>query len=308
MAAVRRWVKQAAEGVLSGDLAANVGRQRMARRGLVLAYHNVIPPSLGPVGERSLHVHADSFARQLDILMASARVVPLSTLLSADGAAADDARLPVAVTFDDGYRGALSLGLRELRARGLPATIFIAPGLLGDQTLWWDGLSDSATGTLSGLRRHALEHLSGRSDLILEWARSRGMQSRPMPSECRTVTERELADVDGSDGITLGGHSWHHPSLAHVTAKDLRGELERTLGWLRERRVAAPWLAYPYGHSSPEVRQAAAACGYTCSFLVEGGWLPRKRTSSFDLPRLSVPAGLSAEGFRARLAGFLCRA
>lgn len=307
MAVVGRRVKRAVEGVLSGDLATRVGQRRMVRRGLVLAYHNVIPTSLGPVGEAALHVPVDAFARQLDILMERARVVPLTHLISGDGASADDRRPPVAVTFDDGYRGALTFGLRELRSRHMPATFFIAPGLLGDQTLWWDAAADPSTGVLADTRSHALERLGGRSDAIREWALTEGLRFQPMPPECRTVTEDELAGVQDVEGVTLAGHSWHHTSLTHLETEGLRTELKRALEWMR-RWSAAPWLAYPYGHASPRVRQAAEACGYTCSFLVEGGWLPRKRTSSFDLPRLSVPAGLSPEGFGARLAGFLSRA
>lgn len=304
---LRQKVKRAVEDVLSGDLSTRMGRRRLARRSLVLAYHNVIPTYVGPVGERALHVPVDDFKRQLDILMERARVVPLSTLLARDDGFAMDGRPLVAVTFDDGYRGALTVGLRELRARGLPATFFVAPGLLGDRTLWWDGLSRPASGALEEVRRHALERLGGRSHAIMRWALREGIEFRCMPAECRTVTYAELTEVAGVPGVTLGGHSWQHASLTHLESAELKVELESSLRWLRCFTAASPWLAYPYGHSSPEVRNAAEASGYASSFLVDGGWLPRRRASSFDLPRLGVTAGLSAQGFEARLAGFLCR-
>jgi hypothetical protein len=38
-------------------------------------------------------------------------------------------------------------------------------------------------------------------------------------------------------------------------------------------------------------------------FLVDGGWLPPRPDNLFALPRLNVPAGLSADGLALRLSG-----
>lgn len=304
---LRAKVKVAVERILSEGVVARTGLRRVAKRGLVLGYHNVIPRQAWPIGDTSLHLPIDAFVRQLDYLQEVACVVPLQDLLTESGVPSGDPRPRVALTFDDGYRGALTLGLEELRARGLPATFFIAPGLLGDRTLWWDGLSHPGGQGLRYIRKHAVEDLGGRSQAILRWAMAEGLEFRAMPAECRPVTEAELCALDGIDGITFGAHSWHHPSLRRLDQAHLRLEMERPLRWLRVRlRAVGSWLAYPYGQSSPAAAEAAQGCGYAGALLADGGWLPRRRTSLFQLPRLTVPAGVSPRGFQVRLAGYLC--
>ena len=114
-------------------------------------------------------------------------------------------------------------------------------------------------------------------------------------------------------GITFGAHSWGHPNLTRVTAARLQDELRRPLQWLRDRFTPViDWLAYPYGCWSPEVEEAAGAAGYRAAVRVDGGWLPRAAprvpaAARFHLPRLNVPAGVSAEGFVLRCAGLLSR-
>jgi hypothetical protein len=90
--------------------------------------------------------------------------------------------------------------------------------------------------------------------------------------------------------------------------EELQLELSLPMTWLRERFPdRTPWLAYPYGRTSARVQRAAGRHGYSGSFRVEGGWLGAFGEAVHDLPRLSVPSGLSLAGFRARLAGTVGR-
>lgn len=82
---------------------------------------------------------ADDFARQLDVLAASARVVPLADVVSGSASG----RGAVAITFDDGYRGVLEVAGPMLAERGMPATIFVPTGHLGERNRW-DDLHDPA--------------------------------------------------------------------------------------------------------------------------------------------------------------------
>jgi len=86
-------------------------------------------------------------------------------------------------------------------------------------------------------------------------------------------------------------------------------ELSRSRDWLAARFGAAfvPWLSYPYGHFSPMVKEEAAAAGYHGALAIEGGWTRVPPPSRYVVPRLNVPAGLSARGFALRAAGLFCR-
>lgn len=264
----------------------------MAGRSLVLAYHNVVHDFDAERGDRSLHLPLPAFRQQLDLLQEHCCVVSLEQIV----AGVPDADRPtVAITFDDAYRGAVELGGPELLHRGLPATVFVAPGLLGATVTWWDALGEMAR-----------ERAENERDRIL--AEEQGRHVVPtgvtLPAHYACATEAQVLELARA-GIGLGAHTWSHPNLASLTPEDLKGELERPLEWLRHREVGSAMLAYPYGISSPAVERAAQALGYTAAFRVEGGWMQRTSDSRWALPRFNVPAGLSPAGFRLRLAGYL---
>jgi peptidoglycan/xylan/chitin deacetylase (PgdA/CDA1 family) len=283
----------------------NLARRSVRGRALVLAYHNVAPDGAPPVGEHALHLPQRRFADQLDCLVDIADVVSLAGLFAAPGS---PGRPRVVITFDDAYAGALTVGALELRQRGLPATIFVAPGLLGGRSFWWDDIvPHGATNVPSELREALIEQCAGRDDRV----RAREMLpagSARMPSWARSATSAELAEVVQRGSITLGAHTWGHSNLAALAESELDAELARPLGWLRETfpKCTLPWLSYPYGRHSGRVREAARAAGYAGAFRIEGGWLPVEAQPGFALPRLNVPAGLSAKGFVLRLAGLFC--
>ncbi len=238
------------------------------------------------------------FAAQLELLAETHEVIPLSRVLEPTAASAHRPR--AAITFDDAYRGAVTVGIEELAKRGLPATVFVAPGFVGGKTFWWDAIAGAP-------REWAVERLRGEDLEIRRQARPRGYPSTDLPDTFVAATEDELRRALEYDAVTLGSHSWSHPNLARLTAAELDGELVRPLDWLRERfdRVI-PWLAYPYGRYSTRVAQAAAEAGYDAALRIDGGWLPRKVDEPYALPRLNVPAGMTVDGFALRLAGLLC--
>ena len=299
---LRAALKQAAERTLAGS---GVGRLALALRRsgvLVLAWHDVVPAGQVPRGERSLHLAQEAFGRQLDALRRTHRVVPLDEALALPPPG--DARPRAVVTFDDAYRGAITAGVAELARRALPATIFVAPALLGTVP-WWDALSGDA-GLDPAVRAHALGVLGGRPDAVMAWARERGLPVAAGPGVPHIATEEELARAAAQPGIALAAHGWSHASLPALAADELERELARPLAWLSARFAAvAPWLAYPYGHASPAVRAAVERAGYRGALRVEGGWLAPGDAAlrRFSLPRFNVPAGLSDDGFRLRISG-----
>lgn len=274
---------------------------------LILAYHNVVPDDAdGGVGQPSLHLARSRFAAQLDLLCRTHDVVALSEILTSQTGRVS--RRPRAViTFDDAYRGAVSIGIQETVKRGLPATIFVPPGCLEDRALWWDAYARADDGTpLGSLGRKGIHELRGNEDDIRKAASSAGIHATDVPRYMRTATVSELEAATQNSGVTLGSHSWSHANLAVLQPDLLDAELTRSLRWLQERFEAAiPWIAYPYGISSPAVELAAAHAGYVGGLSVTSGWVVDFVNRPFLLPRLDVPAGASIEGFGLRIAGLL---
>ena len=308
---IRCGVKAAVERILVASGAAAVARRRLRNGAFIVAYHNVIPDGAAPPADVSLHVTRTRFAAQLDVLMETHDVMRLDAALAVPDRRVHRGRPVAAITFDDAYRGALTLGMEEVRARGLEATTFVAPAFVGDKAFWWDQVdwpADSDEG--DRFRARALTECGGRDLAVRELALRLGYDTVDVPSYARCVTDSELHDAAAKGGLSLGAHTWSHANLAMLDPDSVSIELARPLAWLRERFTAVvPWLAYPYGLWSPGVVAAARAAGYSLALRVDGGWI-RERSGPVDpftLPRFNVPAGLSPNGFMLRASGMFCQ-
>ena len=299
---MRSALKHIVERVMVVSGLAAVARRRRRGGALILAYHDIVPHGEHVAGDRSLHLTQASFARQLDALLATHEVVPLTAIL-AGPARSPAQRARVAITFDDAYLGAMTAGVAELRARGLPATVFVAPGLLG-QVTWWD-LLGGAEGDLGlGQREHALRALGGDGDRVRAWAASTGIGTSETGLP-RIATHEQLAQALRYERLVPGAHTWSHPNLCTVAGATLERELRSAHEWLRERFVSTiPVLAYPYGLHSPAVMDATGSAGFAHALRVDGGWMSHDAApQAHAIPRFNVPAGLSDDGFALRLAG-----
>lgn len=305
MSGVRSLLKSLVERSLVALGAPKILRVAANDDGVVLAYHNVVPEGGAPGGDRSLHLPRSDFARQLDVLSETHAVVDLESVIR--GGQRDRPRPLAAVTFDDGYRGALTVGLDELAARGLPCTVFVPPGLLGTDDLWWDALAPGdGRGLPDAFREEALTRARGRSDDVLRWAEREGLARRPQPEHAGLVDETELTDAARRESVTLGAHGWTHANLTRLDGAELRAELGRPLEWLEERFPGSlvRWLSLPYGRGDDRVVSAAVEAGYRGVLDLSGGLVDREHLSEARrLPRQNVPAGVSLEGFRLRASG-----
>jgi len=287
---------------------AALARTRVRHRALVFAWHNIIPDNHPPAGDRSLHLPLAAFAAQLELLQATHEIVPLAALVGDSGRSHRPAatRPRAALTFDDAYEGAVTLGVAEVVRRGLPATVFVAPAFVDGGTFWWDACAPDA-GWGDADRAEALGTLRGEDTPVRHWVRARGGREQTVPPLARGASLAALQEAARRPGIMLGAHSWSHPNLTRLDAEELDRELRRPLAWLHERfGGASDVLAYPYGLASAAVARAARAVGYRAGVLVSGGWL-RDSDDPFHLPRLNIPAGLSRNGFALRAAGLWCR-
>jgi peptidoglycan/xylan/chitin deacetylase (PgdA/CDA1 family) len=295
---VRVWVKRGVELGLCRSGLTRLARRFRRQDVLVLAYHNVVPEGVEVRGERSLHVGQERLHRQLGVLARTHDFIPVDGI-----AEAATGRPRVAITFDDAYRGAVQLGGEVLSDLGIPATVFVAPAWLGGRRFWWDVLSHDRE-LEPGVRKHALDALKGKAPEVLEWAARDTDPAGHVSPHTVTATEAELEGALAHGGLTLGSHSWSHPNLAALDGPELEEELDRPVAWLRDRwpERTVEWLSYPYGRWSPRVVEAARRAGYRGAFRIDGGWI-RDGVSTFETPRLNIPAGLSLEGLELRASG-----
>lgn len=297
---VRRALKGAVEVALDASGAAALLRRRLRGRDLVLAYHGIVPD--GEVrADASGHLGVSAFAAQMRELARVARVVPLHAL-DTPPAAKEGPR--VAITFDDGYAGALRHAVPVLVDLGLPATFFVCPDLIGGEPFWWDwrGLDVwSQAGEL-------LERRQGRREQVIPALVAAGCSPDGIPADARPADLAAVQEAAARPGISIGSHTMRHPNLASLDEAGIRRELEDSKSWLAARVPSfVPWVAYPYGLADPRVERIAREAGYVGGFVLDGGWIPAARARRFALPRLNIASGVTRRGFRLRLSDIFAR-
>lgn len=292
-------LKQLVEQLLLSSGIATLAQKRHLGSTLVLAYHNVVS-SRGSLGDASLHLAFEQFVEQLNILERTTEIVSL------DNASTTNRRdrVRVAISFDDAYRGALELAIPELVRRGIPSTIFVAPGLLGAKGTWWDRYISPSDDASETRREEALTAHRGEATRIDAWMHAQQREAIALPHQYGIADESLLASVANMPGVTLGVHTWDHPNLAALDRLEVQSQLQQTIDWLSRYASSRPWIAYPYGLESLEVRRQCRELGLTHGYRVTGGF-SHPADDYLGLPRFNVPAGLSANGFRLRLAGLL---
>jgi peptidoglycan/xylan/chitin deacetylase (PgdA/CDA1 family) len=189
---------------------------------LVLAYHAV-----SETWPADLSVTPERLTSQLGLLMARGYQGTTVHQAVCDPPAAKT----VAVTFDDGFRSVLTLGLPILRRYGIPGTVFVPTEFIGtDVPMRWPGID---------------QWFGGRHE-----------------SELLPMTWAELAMLADA-GWEVGSHTRVHRRLTELDDASLEAELRESRG-ICEHRLGRPCrsLAYPYGDHDQRVVAAARAAGY----------------------------------------------
>lgn len=277
-------------------------RRTRSRDALILAYHNVVQPNETISGDRSLHLSADDFERQLKQIRAEADILPLSELLDLARRSRRNTHRVVAITFDDAYASAMQLGLSICDGANAPATVFVAPNLLGTIPPW-DYLSSQGKWSESD-REGFLWKSAGR----LPVGYQRECVAEPIAAPLRIATEELLVSTLTGTIHTVGNHTLDHVNLGAVNTAEARDQIEQTSIWLKARfpSQVVPVLSYPYGIAPSEPSVAIVGAALRFAVRVDGGWLGGGSTiDPLAIPRWNVPAGVSARGFALRLRGWL---
>jgi peptidoglycan/xylan/chitin deacetylase (PgdA/CDA1 family) len=301
-------------------------RRRIQANALVLVYHRIAEP-LDP-DPWGLCVAPEHFAEQLAVLKREAEVVPLAGLRRA--ARRGFSRPCVALTFDDGYADVLHRALPLLERHGLPATVFVPTGLVGDDSgFWWDALADALLGAgerppslalappalgWSGPTATAVERAAAYGALygMLRTATPAARRATlaalgrwsdaaaPRDPLRRPLRSDELAELLRSPLIELGAHTIGHRWLPGSADDELAREVDGSradCARIAGREPAA--FAYPYGFHDDAARARVAAAGFGLACTGAAG-LVWPGTDPLALPRYPV-GDWDGAAFTARL-------
>ncbi|WCO65859.1 polysaccharide deacetylase family protein [Iamia majanohamensis] len=180
------------------------------------------------------------------------------------------------LTFDDGHPSVVEDGLPVLQRHGVPATLYVCPGLVeAGEPGWWDvvlAAGEEGTGAeVEGTRRcgpalvRALKAVPDEERRrVVDEVRGSGGRARPVASEAQLERWVEA-------GMELGNHTWDHPLLHRSPPEHQVAQVARAHDWLLERwgPAAVATAAYPNGDHTPTAEQALRDRGYRAGLLFD---------------------------------------
>jgi len=275
---------------------------------LILIYHRVLaqPDPLLPD-----EPDAASFAAQMDVVSSVCNVLPL---LEATERLQRGALPPRAacITFDDGYENNYSIAAPILRARKLPATVFVATGYTNNaRRMFNDTVIESvrrAPSTLDltplGLPRFELPDVAARARAVvtllnalkyldpsqrLERAERIAEHSGAAPSNGLMMSEQQIRGLEGF-GIAVGAHTVTHPILKNVEPHVAEREIAASKATLEAITAApVPLFAYPNGRPQQDYDASHVAlvrkAGFKAAVSTASGAAARS-ADLLQLPRM----------------------
>lgn len=221
------------------------------------------------------------------------------------------------VTFDDGYLDNLTLALPILRRHAVPATIYVATGLIDQADLpWWYELEDLiAAGdgfhiywnkenlhysTIDeAAKRKTFRTLNPMLKKMEPAEQTRFMRLMRQGSvkriqrDSQLMNLRQLIELAADPLITIGAHTHHHLSLSCLSPIRLRHEMMRSKtlleDWLKQ---PIEHLAYPFGgqgQASTREFDAADELGFTSAVTTRLGHFQRfHKDNLLALPRIGI--------------------
>jgi len=218
------------------------------------------------------------------------------------------------ITFDDGYLDNYELAFPILRAMSVPATFFVATGLIESKVVpWWDEISwHIKQCNLDELRLPSWDKTIALSEatinknirVVLSQFKSTSTSIEEQLVELRHITgltlehyESEfmswenLAEME-SAGMTIGAHSHSHRIFSSLSAEELSHELFHAKMLLEENltnKVLS--ISYPVGNASTYSRYMFDEIdrqGYQLAFTFRYFINQQLSANKFQLGRFSV--------------------
>ena len=278
---------------------------------LILCYHRIAEGVEDPF---QLCVEPANFAAHLDEI---ARYGEPSTL---DELSLPSRRPRIVVTLDDGYVDNLVNALPVAEAKGIPITVFVTSGAVGNPNgFWWDRLgtllrlrpagirevvlpaidgivrvevgNSAPKDDLQAVRRHLLVLPAAEIHRALDAVSEQWATPAAPPPDARPLTPSELLQLARSKAVTIGAHTVDHVCLRGLpkaeqfeTISSSRKHLERLSG------LTISHFAYPYGgpdgFDDSSVDAARSAGLKTACTAIPGN--ARPSSDPYRLPRRIV--------------------
>lgn len=225
-----------------------------------------------------------------------------------------------AITFDDGYSDFLHFAAPILKKHNIPSTLFVVTDCIDKNIPTWTYLSDHyflSTNKLNITLTHDFKNLPSRFQISswenkmdrIKYGKEIKQFLKGIPFDLRNnilqsfiesfndvkppfdlmLSWDDLRDLQ-SNGVEVGAHSVHHPTLATVESdKELKYELEHSKKRIQlELDEVSPVFSYPCGSFDERVKKFTEQAGFRAALAVKGKTWQKKEIDLFEIPRIEL--------------------
>ncbi len=306
--------------------------RRVSRRCLVIVcYHGLTAERASP---HWLILPLTDFRDQLAYLKRHYDIVGLDDALPGDQRV-KRARPIACLTFDDGYRNNLTVGLPELVTQETPAVIYLPTAVVGTEGRLWptlvelriiDGRLAELPPSLADLgqvpeepaaRRVLAETVNERLKSMPAAARSHivedlisGVQMSDLDPDGHfaLMSWEEVRSVEETGWVRFGAHTRHHGILSQLNDTGVEAEIVEAVKELQvEVRHPSRTFAYPNGRAEDYDHRSVTACrtaGVAAAVTTRDG-CNTPGTDPYQLRRVVVGGDMTMDEFRLEVSGLL---
>ena len=268
----------------------------------VLNYHRIADPQEDAFDTFRPNISAtpENFARQMDYMRQNFNIISGADLIAWLRGEEELPPHAAMITFDDGYHDNWANAYPILKARDLPAIIFLTTNHIEKNTpFYWDTLAyifrntekDRADLPLIGERKWQTDQDAEK--IMLAWAEAAKLLPE-IEKEEALLSIQETLDVNipenafqglhlrwdqvremAKNGIEMGSHTMSHPILTRIPIKQVMAELVESKKRIEsEIRMPVSSFAYPNGgiaDFSPAISGLVRETGYLLAFSLMPG-------------------------------------
>jgi peptidoglycan/xylan/chitin deacetylase (PgdA/CDA1 family) len=290
---------------------------------IILMYHSVAPDAAAPYIEPVNRMHPRLFERQMAFLAAERHVLPLSELVAKIAAGRSPPAGTVCITLDDGYLDNLTTAAPVLERYRLPATLFIATGLVERAETQW---SDTLHWLFGCATRHTLS-------LRMLGSRQMNLAARSEKARAYSLLHQHLLEAEHAQRVELladircqlapagkpprvsldwdevhqlrrrypfldiGGHTRDHIDLRKHRGEAARLQIAGCAADLRRELGGARHFSYPYERWCDESRQAVVDGGWASAVGVGAPLRVGAHSDRYAMPRVHAPHAMTQLAF-----------
>jgi len=275
-----------------------------------------------------------SFERQLNYLQSRMHVISLEQLVEHYQEGVTLPRNAVVLTLDDGYASNYHLAYPLLKARNIPACIFVSAHFVQNREfLWPDRIEFSIWKTDQDQLEIVIDEKPHRFRFGDEQERVKSVEAikcqvkdmnheermavigeieektgqtlsvqDETPSLFEPLRWEEIGEMAKDSPISFGSHTIRHPNLTTCTDEQLRAELVDSKALIAQKTgKACSLFCYPGGVYDARVKRFTEEAGYDCGLAVEEKFETNGKADLFELKRIGVARDTGTNGFIRKL-------